>query len=248
MVSASFVHAGHHVPWSGDSGLERDFRKTKDQILDSVDYWCFRHPGQTRVLSGPGFRRSSHSARHYDTDGLIFAANRHMACTLGALANSVFVKDGVERANIVTNARPYPSARNLKDLQKRVKSIIGFVSLDKFREYDGSETKHFDVHWVLHSMKGVCLVRLSGYPGVDHLICADADRRKIYDSMETKPLKLSAEALSACCGESVWVEEIVECRKVNVYSSSSKWARRGLSASQKRKRLEARKCESNTRS
>ncbi len=66
---------------------------------------------------------------------------------------------------------------------------IGFVSLGKFREYDGSEKKHFDPYWVVHSMKGVALVRIAGYHGVNLFVCADANARKVYDNMEEETVE-----------------------------------------------------------
>ncbi len=168
--------------------------------------------------------------------GQVFLFDTKFLCTLGALANGVYIKQGSDRANVVARTRPYRAARNLKDLQKWVVNLIGFMSPDKFREYDGSEKKQFDLHWVLNHMTGVALVRLRGTPGVDHLICVDTDQRKIYDSMEKKPLKLCAEDVKACCGENAHLDEIAECRKVTVYAQPTKRVRRGKSARQKKKR------------
>ncbi len=134
-----------------------------------------------------------------------------------------------------------PTSRHLKDLQKWVEDKIGFVSLDKLREYDGSEKKHFDPYWVVHSMKGVALVRIARYHGVDHLVCVDANARKIYDNMEEKTLKLCVDSLKACSGDESDLDQIVECRKVTIYrrSTKAKHTRRGLSEGQKKKRARA---------
>ena len=147
--------------------------KTRAQILDSIDDWCLAHPGRTRLLGGPGFRQASRSARDYYTNGYVFMYNPEFPCALGAIANGVYLKQGSDRARVVARTRPWPTVRNLKDLQKWAASAIGFVSLDKFREYDGTEKKHFDVHWVVNQMTGLALIRLRGSPGVDHLVCVD---------------------------------------------------------------------------
>ncbi len=154
------------------------------------------------------------------------------------LVNSVYIQDGTERAKIVKNTRPMPTSRHLKDLQICVKDKIGFVSLDTFREYDGSEKKDFDPYWVVHSMRGVALVLIAGYHGVDYLVCVDANARKIYYNMEEKPLKLCVDALKTCCGDESDMDQIVECSKVTVYCRSAKAqrTRRGLSDGQKNKR------------
>ncbi len=67
-----------------------------------------------------------------------------------------------------------------------------------FSENDGSEKKHFDPYLVVHSMRGIALVRIAWYHGVDHFVCDDSSALKIYDNMEEKPLKLCVDALKAC--------------------------------------------------
>ncbi len=79
-----------------------------------------------------------------------------------------------------------------------------------------AKRKHFDPYWVVHSMRGVALVQIAGYHGVNHLVCVDANARKIYDNMEEKQLKLCVDALKACCGDESDLDQIVECRKITV--------------------------------
>ncbi len=129
------------------SVLEPEFHEIKSEKnsdkLDSIDRWCILHPGNVRFLGGHGFRHSYQRVRNLYTSGDVFNHNPMFPCTLAALVNSVYIQDGAERAKIVKNTRPMPTSRHLKDLQKWLKDKIGFVSLDKIREYDGSEKKHF---------------------------------------------------------------------------------------------------------
>ncbi len=110
-----------------------------------------------------------------------------------------------------------------------------------------AEVRILNEEWLVNRCSGSVVVHLLGSnfrlltKCVTHLICVDANKKLIYDSMERYPMKLSKGAIRTFVGDGSIIEKVYALEVVRISSASNVGMRLTKSSAQKRRQKRVKK-------
>jgi len=187
-------------------------------VLDFIYEQCMQRPNRPYRTDGAWSRPASLRIKeHFDKRSLTFAQSKERECAKCSVVNAarVLCPESDDFVMKIALETPAAAVRCLRDLGKWVSAEIGVLEVQRATSKKGKYSEDVSVDWVLKNTSDVLLVNVIGSGSVNHIICVDARQghRRIYDSFERHPIRLSAEALRCCVGDGREVQHVY-ARKV----------------------------------